>query len=274
MISSLPIFTPIRDIAPSADFRIEGMKVPRQPHRFSGRTAMLADANVNEPQQPADAETPLAFSMEGYEGVAPSALISRYWAPGWNSVQALNKFQQEVGGPLRGGDPGKRLIEPVRTNTLPSSLPSREGQKLPRPDSSVSSPLVGEDRGGGGKGVRGVAGTNITFFQNIPEPFKHRAGERLLIPLYHIFGSEELSVLSPGIAERASKPYIGLNPADAAKLKVNEREELTVTVSGIERRLPVKLMAELTRGVAGVPSGLDGLQGDFFSLWCKLKKVS
>ncbi len=42
----------------------------------------------------------------------PAPLNARYWAPGWNSVQSLNKFQQEVGGPLLGGDPGQRLIEP------------------------------------------------------------------------------------------------------------------------------------------------------------------
>ena len=27
-------------------------------------------------------------------------------------MQALNKFQEEIAGPLRGGDPGVRLIEP------------------------------------------------------------------------------------------------------------------------------------------------------------------
>ena len=48
------------------------------------------------------------------QGQPPPALIPRFWAPGWNSVQALNKFQDEVGGPLRGGDPGRRLIEPAR----------------------------------------------------------------------------------------------------------------------------------------------------------------
>ncbi len=246
---AIPVFKPILDIAPPADFRTEGMKIPRQPHRYSGRTAMLADANVHEPQQPADADSPLAFSMEGYEGQPPSALISRYWAPGWNSVQALNKFQQEVGGPLRGGDPGKRLINP------PASPFSKEGL------ASSFSPLTKGGEGG-------------FFFQNIPELFKPRAGEWLLVPLYHIFGSEELSILSPGIAERVPKPYVALNPADAAKLKVNEREEIAVTVSGIVQQLPVKLLAELPMGIAGVPSGLDGLQGYFFPLWCKLKKAS
>ena len=50
--------------------------------------------------------------MEGYQGLAPAPLIPRVWAPGWNSVQSLNKFQSEIGGPLKSGDPGRRLIEP------------------------------------------------------------------------------------------------------------------------------------------------------------------
>jgi NADH-quinone oxidoreductase subunit G len=110
--AALPIFKPIQDIAPSADFRISGQKIPRQPHRYSGRTAMLANISVHEPKPAEDSDTPLSFSMEGYEGQPPAPLIPRYWSPGWNSVQALNKFQQEVGGLLKDGDPGKRLIEP------------------------------------------------------------------------------------------------------------------------------------------------------------------
>ena len=74
---------------------------------------MLANISVHEPKPPQDPDSALSFSMEGYEGRPPAPLISRYWSPGWNSVQALNKFQQEVAGPLRGGDPGKRLIEPA-----------------------------------------------------------------------------------------------------------------------------------------------------------------
>jgi len=113
MTSALPVLAPIKDIAPSVEFRIQGMKVPRQPHRYSGRTAILAQRSVHEPKPPEDADSALAFSMEGYEGRPPASLLSRYWYPGWNSVQALNKFQQEVGGPLHDGDPGTRLIEPA-----------------------------------------------------------------------------------------------------------------------------------------------------------------
>jgi NADH-quinone oxidoreductase subunit G len=135
MAAALPILKPVLDIAPDADFRVVGAKIPRQPHRYSGRTAMLANISVHEPKPADDADTPLSFSMEGYEGRPPAPLISRYWSPRWNSASALNKFQQEVGGPLRGGDPGKRLIEPMEKGKPEyfADIPAEpaEGQGLP-----------------------------------------------------------------------------------------------------------------------------------------------
>jgi len=102
----------ITEAAPAADLRVMHQCIPRQPHRYSGRTAMHAAATVHEPIPHRDLDSALAFSMEGYPGEPPGALIPRFWAPGWNSVQALNKFQSEVSGPLNGGDPGRRLLEP------------------------------------------------------------------------------------------------------------------------------------------------------------------
>ena len=121
--------------------------------------------------------------MEGYPGHPPPSLIPRFWAPGWNSVQALNKFQDEVGGPLTGGDPGERLIEPM-------------------------------------------PGKKVAYFQNVPAGFKPRAGEWLLLPLHHIFGSEELSALAPAIAELSPQPYLALNPDDASDLGLAAGDEV------------------------------------------------
>ena len=98
---------------PSADLRIAGQKIPRQSQRYSGRTSMHANVNINEPMPPEDNESPLTFSMEGYQGKPPSSLIPMFWSPGWNSAQAINKFQIEIGGHLHDGDPGIRLIDPV-----------------------------------------------------------------------------------------------------------------------------------------------------------------
>ncbi|PHS71692.1 MAG: NADH-quinone oxidoreductase subunit G [Cycloclasticus sp.] len=103
----------ITTAAPNHQFRNIGVKIPRQTHRYSGRTAMRADISVHEPKQPVDKETPLAFSMEGLNRSQPGSLLPFVWAPGWNSNQSLHKFQSEVGGQLKlkGGTAGTRLLQ-------------------------------------------------------------------------------------------------------------------------------------------------------------------
>ncbi len=116
---SSPLLAGIRDAAPNSSFRIKGLKLAREPHRYSGRTAMRANISVHEPRQPQDKDSAFAFSMEGYAGTKePRQQIPFAWSPGWNSPQAWNKFQDEVGGHLRAGDPGVRLIE-AKGQSLP-----------------------------------------------------------------------------------------------------------------------------------------------------------
>ncbi|MBI2384308.1 MAG: NADH-quinone oxidoreductase subunit NuoG [Gammaproteobacteria bacterium] len=111
--ASAPALAPIVDAAPSAKFRIAGLRIPRQSHRYSGRTAMHANKDVHEPRPPQDPDSPLAFSMEGARINLPPAEIPIFWAPRWNSPQAtITRFQQEINGPLKGGDPGVRLLQP------------------------------------------------------------------------------------------------------------------------------------------------------------------
>jgi NADH-quinone oxidoreductase subunit G len=114
--------------APQRDFVSNGLKIPRQPHRYSGRTAMRSQVSVHEPKQAVDAETPLAFSMEGLNRNQGGSLLPFVWSPGWNSNQSLHKFQTEVGGQLRGGTAGVRLLDGAETPpaTAISSLPETE----------------------------------------------------------------------------------------------------------------------------------------------------
>jgi len=191
---------------------------------------MTAHITVHEPKPPDDPDTPFVFSMEGHFGRPPSPLIPLFWAPGWNSAQATNKFQSEVGGSLRGGDPGIRLIEPAREGTL-------------------------------------------AYFSAVPSPFTPRQGAWLLVPLYHIFGTEELSVLSPAVAERAPMPYLALNQEDATALHIGPDDELECTVAGATYRLPVKMGMELPRGLAGLPVGLPGIHGIELPTWCTLSRI-
>ena len=104
-------FQALSSVAPNKNFRDHGLKIPRQTHRNSGRTAITADVSVHEHQQTPDDETPLAYSMEGLNRDQPSTLTPFVWSPGWNSNQSLQKFQAETGGPLKGGASGVKLIK-------------------------------------------------------------------------------------------------------------------------------------------------------------------
>ena len=79
-IAKLPQLAGIKDAAPDATFRIRGQKLAREPHRYSGRTAMRANISVHEPRQPQDKDTMFAFSMEGNN--QPSARVRKFRLPG------------------------------------------------------------------------------------------------------------------------------------------------------------------------------------------------
>ncbi|HEV2388102.1 MAG TPA: NADH-quinone oxidoreductase subunit NuoG [Candidatus Acidoferrales bacterium] len=218
----------IRDAAPGAGFRIAGAKIPREPHRFSGRTSMLANIGVSEPKPPEDPDSALSFTMEGAETQPPAPLLPFFWTAGWNSMQAVNKFQEEIAGPLRGGDAGARLFE---------------------------SP----------------AGAAAGYRNAVPAAFAPRAGEWLIVPRHHIFGSEELSARAPAIAQLAPQPYVALGPEDAAALGAGEGAAVEVRAEAGAARLPVRIEPGLPRGVAALPAGLGPLCGISLPVWARIE---
>jgi NADH-quinone oxidoreductase subunit G len=117
-VADLPGLAGVARAAPTADYRgAAHTRIPREPHRYSGRTAMNAHVSVHEPKTRVDEETPFSYSMEGTNRDQPGALVPYVWAPGWNSNQSVFKFQAEVAGALSGGDPGERLIGAVPPQT-------------------------------------------------------------------------------------------------------------------------------------------------------------
>jgi NADH-quinone oxidoreductase subunit G len=142
--AAIPSLSGIVEAGPSASLRVVGQHIPRQPERYSGRTAMQAHLTVHEPTPAKDPDSPLAFSMEGYRGdTVPSPVIPQFWAPRWNSNQAVNKFQEEVGGPLREELPGVRLLRPLASSAspwftkIPQAFHPVEGQWMMLPLSEV-----------------------------------------------------------------------------------------------------------------------------------------
>ncbi len=226
--SDIPALAGITGAAPDAHYRNVGVKIPRQTHRASGRTAMRAHISVHEPKQPVDEESPLAFTMEGLNRSQPGALLPFVWAPGWNSNQSLHKFQSEVGGHLKGGTAGNRLL-------LPTAL------------------------------AGGVQPTGPNIVPEQPQP----PGQWQMVPRYQIFGSDELSVHSPAIAQLLEPGFIEISYRDAQDLGVIEGDGLVLSKPGTAdddlltlrvATLEVRLNDTLATACAGYSVGLPGTQ--------------
>ena len=226
--NEMPVLAGVEHAAPS---RKEAGKVAREPSRYSGRTSMLANIAVSEPKPPEDVDSALAFSMESGPQVPPPALNPFFWAPGWNSIQSVNKYQAEVGGPLRGGDPGVRLIEPQQQSTS-------------------------------------------GYFSEIPPVFRFDSEAWLLVPSFHIFGSEELSRLAPGISQLVPRAFVGLNAADAARIGVKTGELITVAIGDSTYNLEASLRPDVPQGVALIPSGIPPVDGASLPTQGKLAAVT
>lgn len=212
LAASSEVFKNVSRIAPPANFRVNGQRIPRQPHRYSGRTAMHADRSVSERKPPEDRDAPLSYTMEGTRLIPPPEAIPFFWWPGWNSVQSVAKYQEEVGGPLRGGDPGIRLLEP--------------------------------------------SGSAPSYFTILP----HEESDITVVPLYHIFGSEELSALAPAVAQRCPQPYLAAGPMTFGIHTTDAGAMLRIEISGRLLTLPVVVDPAMPKGVAGVPVGLRGME--------------
>ena len=206
----------IGEASPAGNFRNKGMKIPRQTHRNSGRTAMRSNISVHEPKQPEDNETPFSFSMEGVNSKQPGSLIPFVWSPGWNSNQSVHKFQSEAGGPIAGGTAGVRLIEAKDTSSAESNA------------------------------------------DNTVEAYKARANRWELVPLYRIFGSDELSAQSPAVNELVENPFVQLNEEDANSQGFVGGDMLSLISAAQTSVIQLQINNTIPSGCAGYSVGLPG----------------
>ena len=126
---------------------------------------------------------------------------------------------------------------------------------------------------GGDPGVRLIHADGSTggpARPEIPAAFAARNGEWLVVPLHHVFGSDELSHEAPAVAQLAPAPYVALNAADANALGAHEGDVIDITLDGVTQRLPLKIAPALPAGVAGVPVGLEGMPAVTLPAWSRL----
>ncbi len=217
LIATHPKLAGIKAAAPDADYRITGLKIARQPRRYSGRTAMRAPISVHEPMQPKDWDTALTFSMEGYSSEqTPSSMIPFANAAGWNSPQAWNKYQDKVGGSLKNGDPGIRLFDRLERLAL---------RQYVAPE------------------------TNATSTTDIEQ------GHAKLVPIYNIYASSMMASRSPVVAEQLPVATWRIGADDAGHWNVATGDYLEISIDNQQLVLPIQVVPYLAEGCIGYPVG-------------------
>ncbi|MGM8939761.1 NADH-quinone oxidoreductase subunit NuoG [Psychrobacter glaciei] len=217
LIATHPKLAGIKGAAPDAAYRMTGLKIARQPRRYSGRTAMRAPISVHEPMQPKDLDTGLTFSMEGYSGKeTPSSMIPFANAAGWNSPQAWNKYQDKVGGHLKNGDPGVRLFD---------QLARLETRQYVAPEA--------------------MSATTTDMQQ----------GQAKLVPIYNIYASSMMASRSPIVAEQLPVAAWRIGMDDANDWNIAAGDYLAIEIDKQQITLPVQIVGYLAEGCIGYPVG-------------------
>lgn len=92
-----------------------------------------------------------------------------------------------------------------------------------------------------------------------------------MFPLYHLFGSEELTARSEAIQARATAAYVALNPADVAKLGLGASDGVQVQNNGA---VPYLVRNSVQPGTVGISVGLSGLNFQDMTAGVALNKAT
>jgi NADH-quinone oxidoreductase subunit G len=83
--------------------------------------------------------------------------------------------------------------------------------------------------------------------------------EWIVIPVYQIFGSEELSAVSPSIIQRIPEPFVIINQEDADNLQLKGGDSIKLEILKTIMTLKVKIDNTLQKGFAGLTVNLPGM---------------
>ena len=143
-------------------------------------------------------------------------------------------------------------MEGYRARLRPPSFraSARRAGTLPRQSANSSrrsaGPLAGGDPGVRLFDASGPDG-NTRYVTDVPEPFVPKDGLFLVAPFYHIFGSDEMSLMTPEVRELAPTPYVALCGKDMARLHLSNNDAAVLTVGGSSFRLAVRMHPERCR---------------------------
>ena len=91
------------------------------------------------------------------------------------------------------------------------------------------------------------------------QPKELQVGEFMLVPVFQIFGSEELSSAAATLAKRIPEPFIYLNPEDGKELDLQTGEWIQLETATTKFQLKVRWEYSIKKGLAGISVGLPGM---------------
>jgi NADH-quinone oxidoreductase subunit G len=105
-------------------------------------------------------------------------------------------------------------------------------------------------------------GREVSFAGQVPGAIKPSSNQVLIVPAYHMFGSDMLGRYTKGIQDRSPEPYVLMNTKDAGRLGFTAGQKIKINLCGKDFELELKLAEHIAEGAAAVPAGLPGLPWD------------
>jgi NADH-quinone oxidoreductase subunit G len=115
---------------------------------------------------------------------------------------------------------------------------------------------------GGDPGIRLIEPyreAKIHYFKQVIYFQEVRENELLIVPVYLIFGSEELSSAGSSMLQEIQPPFVLLNQNDADIISVKEGDSIQLEILKIRLTLKVKIENSLRQGLAGLSVNLPGM---------------
>ena len=80
-----------------------------------------------------------------------------------------------------------------------------------------------------------------------------------IVPVYQIFGSDELSAFSPSVLQKIQEPFVLMNQQDAEKMPAADGDYIQVEISKLKIKAKVKIVNTPVQGLAGLSVNLPGM---------------
>jgi NADH-quinone oxidoreductase subunit G len=115
---------------------------------------------------------------------------------------------------------------------------------------------------GGDPGLRLIEAAeerNNSYFEINRQTYEYQKGELIIVPVYRIFGSEELSSVACTLSQRIQEPFLSLNQKDADISGVKDGDLIQLEMMKNKLIIKARIENSLPGGIAGLTVNLPGM---------------